>query len=88
MNLQEMISKMNPQMLQQGLKQVSAMLSPEQMKQVENAIKNTDKGALNQQLNSLNTADLQKELQKNPAIAKQLAQNPQLMKQLNDIFSK
>lgn len=88
MNLQEMLSKMSPQMLQQGLKQVSSMLTPEQMKQVENAIKSTDKGVLNQQLNSLNTADLQKELQKNPAIAKQLTQNPQLMKQLNDIFSK
>ena len=62
MNIQEMISKMSPEMLSKGLKQMSGMLSPEQLKQMENAIKNTDKGEMNRRLNALNGADLQKEL--------------------------
>ena len=33
MNIQEMISKMSPEMLSKGLKQMSGMLSPEQLKQ-------------------------------------------------------
>ena len=88
MDLQNMISQMNPQMLAQGLKKISGMLSPEQMKEMEKAIKNADKGTLNQKLNSLTANDLQRELQNNPSIAKQLAQNPALMSQLNDIFKK
>lgn len=85
MNIQDMISKMNPQMLSQGLQKISSSLTPEQLKQVEHAIKNIDKGELNQKLNSLNAQDLQRELQKNPQIAKQLAQNPELMSKLNSI---
>ncbi len=88
MDLQDMISKMNPQMLSQGLKRVSGMLTPEQMKEMERAIKNVDKGALNQKLNSLNAQDLQRELQSNPNLARQLAQNPALMSQLTEIFKK
>ena len=87
MNIQEMISKMSPEMLSKGLKQMSGMLSPEQLKQMENAIKNTDKGEMNRRLNALNGADLQKELQNNPMLAKKLSQNPELMNQINAIFN-
>lgn len=86
MNIQEMISKMSPEMLSKGLKQMSGMLSPEQLKQMENAIKNTDKGEMNRRLNALNGADFQKELQNNPMLAKKLSQNPELMNQINAIF--
>lgn len=88
MNLEDMIKNMNPQMLSNALSQMSNMLSPEQMKQVEKAIKTTDKGTLNQKLNSLNAADLQRELQNNPNLAKQLANNPELMKKINSVFKK
>ncbi len=88
MTLEEMIRNMNPQMLSAALSKMSSMLSPEQMKQVENAIKNTDKGALNQKLNNLTAADLQKELQSNPDLAKKLAANPELMQKLNGVFKK
>lgn len=86
MNIQDMISKMNPQMLSQGLQKISDSLSPEQLKQIEYAIKSVDKGELNQKLNSLNAQDIQAELQKNPRIAKQLAQNPELMAKLNSVI--
>lgn len=88
MDLQDMISKMNPQMLSQGLKKVSGMLTPEQLREMEKAIKNVDKGELNSKLNSLNAQDLQKELQRNPNLAKQLSKNPALMSQLSEIFKK
>lgn len=88
MNLEDMIRNMNPQMLSGALSRMSAVLTPEQMKQVENAIKTTDKGALNKKLNSLSTADLQRELQSNPALAKQLASNPELMNKINGVFKK
>ncbi len=88
MNLDEMIKNMNPQMLSNALSRMSSILTPDQMKQVERAIKTTDKGTLNQKLNSLSTADLQKELKGNPNLAKQLADNPELMQKLNGIFKK
>ena len=88
MNLQDMISKMSPQMLSQGLQRISGSLTPEQMREMEKAIKNFDKGELNQKLNALNTQDLQRELQRNPNIAIKLAINPELVKQLNSILNK
>ncbi|MEE1047633.1 MAG: hypothetical protein U0M60_09435 [Clostridia bacterium] len=88
MNLEDMIKNMNPQMLSNALSQMGNMLSPEQLKQVEKAIKSTDKGTLNQKLNSLSTADLQRELQRNPNLAKQLANNPELMQKINGVFKK
>lgn len=88
MNLEDMIKNMNPQMLSNALSQLSNMLPPEQLRQVEEAIKTTDKGTLNQKLNNLSTSDLQRELKSNPNLAKQLANNPELMKKLNSIFKK
>ncbi|MBE7023092.1 MAG: hypothetical protein IJ285_01210 [Clostridia bacterium] len=85
MNFQEAISKMSPQMLAQGLKQLSGSLSPEQLRQAEAAIKAMSKGELNQQLKSLDANALLKELQSNPTLAKQLSQNPELMSKLTSI---
>ncbi len=88
MDFQDMISKMNPQMLAQGLQKISSSLSPEQLRQVEQTIKNTDKGTLNRKLNALNFQDLKKELNNNPEILKQLAQNPELVSKLQEIMKK
>ena len=75
-------------MLQNALSRMNSILSPEQIKQVENAIKSTDKGTLNQRLNNLNADDLKRELQSNPQLAKQMANNKELMNKLNGIFGK
>lgn len=88
MNLEDILKNMNPQMLSSALGKMSNVLSADQMKQVENAIKSADKGSLNQKLNNLNASDLQKELQNNPALAKALASNPELVSKLNNIFKK
>jgi len=88
MNIQDMISKMSPQMLAQGLKQLSGGLSPEQLKQAEAVIKAMSTGNTGEQLKNLNADQLAKELQNNPAMAKQLAQNPQLMEKLSEIVKK
>ena len=88
MTIEDMIKNMNPQMLQNALNRMNSILSPEQIKQVENAIKSTDKGTLNQRLNNLNADDLKRELQSNPQIAKQMANNKELMNKLNGIFGK
>ena len=88
MTIEDMIKNMNPQMLQNALSRMNSILSPEQIKQVENAIKSTDKGTLNQRLNNLNADDLKRELQSNPQLAKQLANNKELMNKLNGIFGK
>ncbi|MDO5586590.1 MAG: hypothetical protein Q4G53_05845 [Clostridia bacterium] len=88
MTIEDMIKNMNPQMLQNALNRMNSILSPEQIKQVENAIKSTDKGTLNQRLNNLNADDLKRELQSNPQLAKQMANNKELMNKLNGIFGK
>ena len=85
MTIQEMLAKMNPQMLSQGLAKISAGLSPEQLKQAEAAIKamsNDPNGALK----NLNANQLQAELQNNPALLKQLSQNPELLSKLQTII--
>lgn len=85
MTIQEMLAKMNPQMLSQGLAKISAGLSPEQLKQAEAAIKamsNDPSGALK----NLNANELQAELQNNPALIKQLSQNPELLSKLQSII--
>ena len=88
MTIEDMIKNMNPQMLQNALSRMNSILSPEQIKQDENAIKSTDKGTLNQRLNNLNADDLKRELQSNPQLAKQMANNKELMNKLNGIFGK
>ena len=88
MNLSDMISKMNPEMLSKGLKQISGMLTPEQTAQMEAAIKSMEKGELNNQINSLSAEDLKTELLNNPSLAKNLAKNPELVNKLAEIIKK
>ena len=88
MTIEDMIKNMNPGMLQNALNRMNSILSPEQIKQVENAIKSTDKGTLNRRLNNLSTDDLKREFQSNPQLAKQMANNKELMSKLNEIFGK
>lgn len=88
MNLEELIKNMNPQMLSNALSKMGNILSPEQLKQVQDAILTTDKGTIGNKLNNLNATDLQRELSQNPALAKQLANNPELMQKINQIFKK
>ena len=88
MNLSDMISKMNPEMLSKGLKQISGMLTPEQTAQMEAAIKSMEKGELNNQINSLSTEDLKAELLNNPSLAKNFAKNPELVNKLAEIIKK
>lgn len=85
MTIQEMLAKMNPQMLAQGLAKISSSLSPEQLAQAEAAIKamGSDTSAA---LKNLDSAQLQAELQSNPALLKQLAQNPELLSKLQSII--
>ena len=88
MNIEDMLKNMNPQMLSNAMQQMGNILTPQQMNEISKAIKNTDKGELNKKLNNLSTADLQRELQKNPMLAKQLANNPQVMQKINEVFKK
>lgn len=88
MDIESLIKNMNPKMLSEALSKMGNVLSPDQLKMVENAVKTTDKGMLNQKLNNLSAEDLQRELRANPGLAKQLASNPELMKKINNIFKK
>ena len=88
MNIQDLISKMSPEMLAQGLKQLSGGLSPEQLKKAEETIKMMSQGDLSKELSGLDAKGLQDTLTKNPTLAKQLAQNPQLLSALAEIVKK
>ena len=88
MNIEELLRNMNPQMLSAALGKMSSILSPDQMKQVENAIKGSDKDELNQKLNNLSASDLQRELKNNPEVAGKLMNNPELMKKISEILKK
>lgn len=80
-----MLSKMNPDMLARGLKQISEGLTPEQLKQAETAIKGS---GLSKELGGLDVNGLQKELQSKPEVLKQLVQNPELISKLQEIVKK
>ncbi len=81
MNISEMLSKMSPEMLANGLAQISRGLSPEQLKQAENTIKNSNLA------NDLGNIDL-KTLQQNPGKLKDLVQNKELITRLQEIINK
>ncbi len=82
MTLQEMLSKMTPQMLAQGLKQISQGLSKEQLEKAEKAIKES---GLSGQLTASNGNNLQNILQSNPNQLKELVQNKELISKLEQI---
>lgn len=88
MNIEDMIKNMNPQNLQSAIAKMGKMLTPEQLKQVQQTIQQTNKGELNRKLNHLSQADFMRELQQNPQLAKQLANNPEVMQKINQIFKK
>lgn len=88
MNLEDMIKNMNPQNLKNAMNQVGKMLTPEQLKQVQQTIQQSSKGDLNRKLGHLSQADFMREMQQNPQLAKQLANNPEVMKKINEIFQK
>ncbi len=81
MNVNEMLSKMSPEMLSKGLAQISKGLSPEQLKQAENTIKNSNAAK------DLGSIDL-KTLQQNPQMLKEIVQNKELIAQLQAIVNK
>lgn len=81
MNINEMLSKMSPEMLANGLKQISQGLSAEQLKQAENTIKNSNIAK------DLGKVDL-KTLQQNPQKLKDIVQNKELIAQLQQIINK
>ena len=86
MNIEDMIKNMNQQNLQAAIAKVGKMLTPEQLKQVQQTIQQTDKGEMKSKLNHLSQADFMRELQQNPKLAKQLASNPEVMKKINQLF--
>ncbi len=81
MNINEMLSKMSPEMLSKGLAQISQGLSAEQLKQAENAVKSSDMAK------DLGKVDL-KTLQQNPQKLKEIVQNKELIAQLQAILNK
>ena len=85
MNIQEMLSKMNPQMLAQGLKQISNGLTPEQLKMAADVI---NKSGLSGQNGQTSPEELQKQLQSNPDMLKRMAQDPKLLSKLEQIVKK
>lgn len=82
MNFQEILSKMNPQMLAQGLDSISKNLTPEQLKQAQQAIKATN---LAQNLSTSDPNQLLAELKSNPQLLSSLAKSPDLIKNLENI---
>ena len=81
MNINEMLAKMSPEMLANGLKQISQGLTAEQLKQAENTIKNSNIA------NDIGNIDL-KTLQQNPQKLKDIVQNKELIAQLQAIINK
>ncbi len=82
MTLQEMLSKMTPQMLMQGLKQISQGLSEEQLKQAENVIKES---GLSEKISETDKQSIQSFLSQNPKELKALAGNKELISKLEKI---
>ena len=81
MNIQEMLSKITPEQLTQGMAQMG--LSPEQMNQVKNAVNSGKSGGFD----NLNLNDIKTQLQNNPELAKQL-QNAEMLSKISEIFKK
>ena len=82
MNIQEMLSKISPEQLQQGMKQLG--LSPEQMNKVNNMVNSNNP---EKELSKINPDELNAMLKNNPNLAKQLQQANMLSK-INEIFKK
>ena len=81
-DIQDMISKMDPQKLQEGINSISGMLSPEQMQQIQAALGGTN---LAQGLKNIDVNEIQAQLDQNPQLIQQL-QNVAKLKNIADIF--
>lgn len=86
MTVLEMLSKMTPEMLAQGLKKISGGLTPEQLAEAEAAIKSASGALPSNAKSSGSAAQLITELQKNPQLLKKLSQNPELISKLQAII--
>ncbi len=87
MNIEDMLKNMNPKTLSDAAQKLSNILTPQQMQQVKQAIQSTNMEQLNQKLSSINSADLQREIGRNPALAKEIANNPEIMEKMNRIIN-
>jgi len=87
MNIQDMIAKMNPQMLNSALNQISSKLTPEQKANMEQAIKNVNTEEMKKQLANMSFDDIKKELNKNPELIKSLSKVAELVNQINNIIT-
>jgi len=82
MNIQDILSKMDPQKLQESIDSISAMLSPEQVTQIQTAFGGTN---LAQGLKNIDVNEIQAQLENNPQLVSQL-QNVARLKNITDIF--
>ena len=76
MNIGDMISKMNTEVLKQKFSMIENMLTPEQKKNMEQAIRDFESG------------DIKEKLKNNPELLKGLAKNPDLINKLSEILKK
>lgn len=86
MQMDEMLKNLNPQNLQQALKTMQTVLSPEQMKQVEETLRQGNREEWKKNFSRFGTAELEAELKRNPNLAAQLRQNPEVREKLNRIL--
>ncbi len=88
MNIGDMISKMNTEVLKQKFSMIENMLTPEQKKNMEQAIRDFESGDIKEKLKNVSQGDLDKELKSNPELLKGLAKNPELINKLSEILKK
>ncbi len=88
MNIGDMISKMNTEVLKQKFSMIENMLTPDQKKQMEQAIRDFESGDIKEKLKGVSSGDLDKELKSNPELLKGLAKNPELINKLSEILKK
>lgn len=88
MNIGDMISKMNTEVLKQKFSMIENMLTPEQKKNMEQAIRDFESGDIKEKLKNVSSGDLDKELKNNPELLKGLAKNPDLINKLSEILKK
>ena len=88
MNLSDMLSKINPKDLSLGLSKVRGMLSEEQVKEIESAIKNMENNSSKDSIKAISKDDIQNELKNNPNLINALKNNPNLMGKINELLNK
>lgn len=87
MNINDLTKGIDQNKLNNTLKQLSSMMSKDDMNQVLSALKNTNQNELKQQLSKINKNDINSVLSSSPELQKALSSNPEIMKNLNSILS-